>query len=81
MTMAIPQLPADKAAHLIAGLVIYCLLAWASPTAGLAACVIAGALKEAWDSTGRGHVEFLDFVATVAGGGIGFYCTLIGVLK
>ena len=79
--MAIPQLSADKAAHLIAGLVIYCLLAWASPAAGLIACVIAGALKEAWDSTGRGHVEFLDFVATVAGGGIGFYCTLIGALK
>lgn len=73
--MPIPQLPPDKAGHLIAGLLVYCVAGLASPTAGLAAAAVVGVLKEAYDSTGRGHVEFLDFMATAAGGAIGFYCT------
>jgi uncharacterized protein YfiM (DUF2279 family) len=31
-----------------------------------------GIAKEAWDSTGRGHVEFNDALATAAGCGITF---------
>ncbi len=73
--MPIPQLPPDKAGHLIAGLLVYCVAGLVSPVAGLAAAAIVGAAKEAYDATGRGHVEFLDFVATAAGGAIGFYCT------
>ena len=75
--MSLPQLPQDKANHLAYGLAIFCIVGLVSPIAGLAAAVIAGALKEAYDSTGRGNVEFLDFVATAAGGAIGFYCTFL----
>ena len=75
--MNIPQLPPDKAGHLIAGLVVFCIFGLFSPTVGLAAAVFVGAAKEAWDSTGRGNVEVLDFLATAAGGAVGFYCTYI----
>jgi len=75
--MTIPQLPADKAGHLIAGLACFCVFGLISPVVGLIAAVIVGAAKEAYDSTGRGNVEFLDFAATAAGGVIGFYCTYL----
>lgn len=75
--MTIPQLPADKAGHLIAGLAFFCVFALISPVAGLVAAVAVGAAKEAYDSTGRGNVEFLDFAATAAGGLVGFYCTFL----
>ena len=75
--MTLPQLPPDKAGHLIAGLVVFCIFGLFSPIIGLCAAVVVGAAKEYWDSTGRGNVEFLDFLATAGGGAIGFYCTLI----
>ena len=75
--MTLPQLPADKSNHLIYGLVIFCVVGLYSPLAGLVASVVAAAVKEAWDATGRGHVEFLDFLATSAGGAAGFYCTYL----
>ena len=75
--MNIPQLPADKAGHLIAGLVVFCIFGLFSPIIGLCAAVVVGAAKEYWDSRGHGNVEFLDFVATAAGGAIGFYCTYL----
>ena len=75
--MNIPQLPADKAGHLIAGLVVFCIFGLFSPIIGLCAAVAVGAAKEYWDSRGHGNVEFLDFLATAGGGAIGFYCTLI----
>ena len=75
--MNIPQLPPDKAGHLIAGLVVFCIFGLFSPIIGLCAAVVVGAAKEAGDSTGRGNVEVFDFLATVAGGAIGFYCTYL----
>ena len=75
--MNIPQLPADKAGHLIAGLVVFCVFGLFSPIHGLAAAIFVGALKEAWDSTGRGNVEVFDFLATAGGGAIGFGCTFL----
>jgi hypothetical protein len=76
--MSLPQLPADKAMHIIYGLAIYCVAALYSPLHGIAAAIAIDALKEIYDSTGRGHVEFMDFAATASGGAIGFYCTQLG---
>lgn len=63
----------DKKLHFITGLLLSLLVGavW-HPVAGLIASVIAGAAKEIYDSTGRGTVDALDFVATAAGGLIGF---------
>jgi hypothetical protein len=66
----------DKKKHLIAGFIIASItfaafLFFAPHLAGLAAfyaAAQAGAIKEAYDATGRGHVEFLDFAATAIGG-------------
>ena len=60
----------DKAGHFTVGLAIAALTAWATgaPLLGLLAAVAAGIGKEAWDATGRGTVDLLDFVATAAGG-------------
>ena len=73
----LPQLPQDKANHVLYGLLIFGVVGLYSPLAGLIAAVVAAAAKEAWDATGRGHVEFLDFLATSAGGAAGFYCSFI----
>lgn len=62
----------DKLKHLAIGLVVSCAvyavtrdLAW---TWGI---TVAMALaKEAYDSTGRGHVEFRDFAATIIPAGL-----------
>ena len=75
--MTLPQLPPDKAGHLIAGLRVFCVFGLFSPIAGLCAAAVVGVAKEYWDSRGHGQVEFLDFVATAAGGAIGFYCTFL----
>lgn len=75
--MMLPQLPQDKANHVLYGLLIFGVVGLYSPLAGLIAAVVAAAAKEAWDATGRGHVEFLDFLATSAGGAAGFYCSFI----
>jgi uncharacterized membrane protein len=75
--MTLPQLPHDKAMHVLYGLACFCVFALISPLVGLVAAIVVGAAKEAWDSTGRGNVEILDFVATAAGGLLGFYCTFL----
>lgn len=72
--MSLPQLPQDKANHVILGLLAFMAAGWVNPLYGLAAAVLVGAAKEAWDATGRGCVEFKDFLATVAGGAAGFVC-------
>jgi hypothetical protein len=71
-------MPTDKLLHLLAGSTIAAVaypfgIFWAS-----LAVFIAAIGKEAWDSTGRGHVELLDALATVAGGALllGWYLLL-----
>lgn len=74
----LPQLPQDKANHVLYGLAAYLLAAAiAGPIAGLVFAALAGAAKEAYDATGRGHVEALDFLATTAGGAAGMVCAYI----
>lgn len=63
-------MPTDKLIHFLAGSTIAALaypfgLLWS-----IAAVLIAAFGKEAYDSTGRGHVEFFDAAATVAGGAV-----------
>lgn len=63
-------MPTDKLLHLLAGSTIAALV---YPFGFIAVCVaVFGAAvgKEAYDSTGRGHVELLDALATVAGGAV-----------
>lgn len=63
-------MPTDKLLHLLAGITIAALV---YPFGILWACLavfIAAIGKEAYDSTGRGHVELLDALATVAGGSV-----------
>lgn len=68
----------DKALHAIGGAVIALAAgALATPMVGLMAAVAVGAAKEAWDASGRGTVDLMDFVAT-AGGGVAGYVTLGG---
>jgi len=75
--MNLPQLPADKASHVLYGMLIFCVFGLFSPIIGLCAAIVIGAAKEYWDSKGHGHVEFLDFAATAGGGILGFYCTYL----
>ena len=66
----------DKKKHLIAGFIIsmmtFSIFNIVAPefaaNAAFASAMLAGAAKEAYDMTGRGHVELLDFIATTAGG-------------
>ncbi len=59
----------DKLLHFIAGALIVALCAFIKGFAPYAwvAGVIAGMLKEFFDSRGNGSVEVLDFAATTAG--------------
>lgn len=71
-------MPTDKRLHLIVGAVAAAAAFFIAQHLGvdrqvagfiaLAVAVIGGGLKEARDATGRGDVEFMDFVATAAGG-------------
>ncbi len=70
---AIP-IPKDKKLHLLAGLALSILAGLLfCPIVGLATAAVVGALKEIiWDwLLKKGTPEFLDFVATVAGGVLG----------
>ncbi|HZK23914.1 MAG TPA: hypothetical protein VFC74_00830 [Oscillospiraceae bacterium] len=74
-------MPKDKQKHLLAGLALSTLAGLLfCPLVGLVTAAAVGALKEIiWDwLLKKGTPEFLDFVATVAGGVIG--CVLIGWL-
>lgn len=68
----------DKQAHFYAGLAI-CLAVslFVSPVIGLAAALVAGALKEIVDHMGFGTPDVWDFVATAVGGAVGFGLILI----
>ena len=64
----------DKQKHLLAGLALSILAGlFLYPLIGLATAAVVGALKEIiWDwLLKKGTPEFLDFVATVAGGVLG----------
>lgn len=69
ITGALGSIPQDKLLHFIAGALIVALCASVKAFAPYAwvAGVIAGALKEFFDSRGNGSVELLDFAATTAG--------------
>ena len=67
-------MPKDKQKHIFAGLALSLLMGLLfCPLIGLATAAVVGALKEIiWDwLLKKGTPEFLDFVATVAGGLIG----------
>ena len=67
-------MPKDKKLHLLAGLALSILAGlFVYPLVGLATAAVIGALKEiVWDwLLKKGTPEFLDFVATVAGGVLG----------
>ena len=79
---------ADKLLHFIAGLLIAEVVAGAfshfarlyALIIGLVASVVAGYLKEMWDSKHNGVVSDKDFVATVIGGSVGTLVMLIALL-
>lgn len=75
-------MPVDKLLHLLAGSTLAALV---YPFGILWACLavlVAAVGKEAYDSTGRGNVELMDAVATLAGGAalLGWYAILKGIL-
>ncbi len=68
-------IPKDKQKHLLVGLALSLLTGFSlCPIVGLATAAVVGALKETiWDwLLKKGTPELLDFVATVAGGVIGY---------
>ena len=64
------KLAKDKQLHILAGIVTTMVTQGLTESLWVAffASVVVGAAKEAYDVTGRGTVDFWDFVATVAGG-------------
>lgn len=68
------MIPYDKQLHLLAGFVIsavislLCIRVEFTPWTGFLVAAFAGMLKEAWDRTGRGNKDFLDFWWTALGG-------------
>jgi hypothetical protein len=75
----LPQLPADKANHVVYGIVLFMLLALIrSPEIALAIVAIVGVAKELYDKyTGMGTADVWDAAATLCGGTAGYLCTLI----
>jgi hypothetical protein len=74
-------MPTDKLLHLLAGTTIAAALyPFGTLWACLAVC-LAAVGKEAYDSTGRGRVEFMDALTTVAGGALllGWYTLLLRI--
>ena len=61
----------DKQAHFFAGAAIASAVAlYFDPLAGLAAGILAGALKEVRDRAGFGAPDFKDFIATALGAAV-----------
>lgn len=72
------KLPHDKALHLIGGVLLFAVgnlfLGW---QLGLGLAVFVGLAKELWDwYSKKGTPDLMDFVATAAGGVLGFVCGL-----
>ena len=57
----------DKHKHFVVGFAISLLVGIFMPFLGLLVGIIAGAIKEWWDSKGHGKVELLDFLFTTIG--------------
>jgi len=57
----------DKLKHLTIGLLVSCAVCVLSESLfwTWAVTITVAALKEAWDATGRGHVEYRDFISTI----------------
>lgn len=74
-----PQLPQDKANHFIYGLVGFLGVGLIfGMVAGILFSAIIGAAKEVYDRvTKKGTPDVLDFVATAAGGAVGYLCTYV----
>lgn len=65
------NIPADKALHFIAGMIIVAVVTTLFPAAAdytFLAAVILGFGKEIYDLLTDGHFDFADFYATVLGG-------------
>jgi len=74
-------MPQDKKKHLLAGLALAIIAGLLfCPLVGLVTAAVVGALKEIiWDwLLKKGTPEFMDFVATVAGGVVG--CALLKLI-
>lgn len=69
ITGLLGRIQQDKLLHFIAGALIVALCAFVKGFAPYAwvAGVVAGMLKEFYDSRGNGSIEVLDFAATTAG--------------
>lgn len=68
-------MPKDKKLHILAGIALAIIAGLLfCPIVGLVTAAVVGALKEIiWDwLLKKGTPEFLDFVATVAGGVVGY---------
>lgn len=71
----------DKQAHFFAGAAIASAVAlYLDPPAGLAAGIIAGALKEVYDRMGYGTPDIRDFIATALGAAVVLPATFIEVM-
>lgn len=74
-----PQLPQDKANHFIYGLAGFLGVGLIfGVVAGILFSAIIGAAKEVYDRVSKkGCPDALDFVATAAGGAVGYLCTYV----
>ena len=78
--MKLPQLDQDKANHFVYGAIIFTTIAViTTPLIGLMVTTVVGIGKEIINDKllKNGTPDFLDFVATVAGGIIGYICTRV----
>ena len=72
----------DKKVHFVMGITIgivggiACLVLGVDPWWAMVPVAVASIGKEAWDAAGHGTPEVLDFVATLAGGGL-----IVGIIK
>jgi hypothetical protein len=66
------KLAKDKQLHLLAGFLVAMVAQGLTQNlwVALLAVGVVGAAKEAYDATGRGTVDFWDFIATVVGGAL-----------
>lgn len=66
------KLAKDKQLHLLAGFLVAMVAQGLTQSlwVALLASGVVGVAKEAYDATGRGTVDFWDFIATVVGGAL-----------